>query len=245
MQLTYKLIVVVLCSLFLAACGGQPQGTSNDSNNNHPDPSSAAKEDGYMLKSDVDNINDHLDYSDRKLDKIYFAGGCFWGVEAYMSRIYGVADVVSGYANGEGKNPSYADVIKGDKHFAETVEVTYDPERVSLDTLIDRLFQVIDPTSENKQGNDVGVQYRTGIYYTNKADKKTVTSAVKNEQTYYDEEIATEAKPLKNFYTAEEEHQDYLEKNPNGYCHINLNTANTFAIDPIEMDEEIVKKLSK
>lgn len=198
-----------------------------------------------MLKSDVDNINDHLHYKDRKLDKIYFAGGCFWGVEAYMSRIYGVADVVSGYANGEGKSPSYEDVIKGDKQFAETVKVTYDPERVSLDTLIDRLFQVIDPTSENKQGNDVGVQYRTGIYYTDKADKKTVKSAVKHEQTYYNDKIMTEARSLENFYKAEDFHQDYLEKNPNGYCHINLNTVNDFAIKPIDMDKEIVKKLSK
>lgn len=198
-----------------------------------------------MLKSDMDNINDHLDYSNSNLEKIYFAGGCFWGVEAYMNRLYGVADVVSGYANGKGKNPSYADVIKGDRHFAETVEVTYDPERTSLDTLIDRLFQVIDPTSENKQGNDVGIQYRSGIYYTDKADAKTVKYAVEQEQKYYDEQIATEAKPLKNFYKAEDFHQDYLEKNPNGYCHINLATANQFAINPIEMDEKIVKELSK
>ncbi len=245
MPFTYKLIVVVSCCFFLTACSGQLQGSSNDANNNHPDPASTEKGEGYVLKPDVDNINNHLDYKNRKLNKIYFAGGCFWGAEAYMSRIYGVADVVSGYANGEGKNPSYEDVIKGDNHFAETVEVAYDPERVSLDTLIDRLFQVIDPTSKNRQGNDVGVQYRTGIYYTDAAEEKTVTSAVKEEQAYYDDKIVTEARPLKNFYKAEEFHQDYLEKNPDGYCHINLNTANAFAINPIEMDKEIVKKLSK
>lgn len=245
MHFKYKSIVVVLCCLFLAACSGNSIGATNGSENNHPDPNSSNKEEGYMLKSDVDNINDHLDYSDHNLKKVYFAGGCFWGVEAYMNRLYGVADAVSGYANGKGENPSYADVIKGEKHFAETVEVTYDPERVSLDTLINRLFQVIDPTSENKQGNDVGIQYRSGIYYTNEAEAKTVKSAVEKEQTYYDEQIATEAKPLKNFYKAEENHQDYLKKNPNGYCHINLATADEFAINPIKMDEEIVKKRSK
>ncbi|WP_232217778.1 peptide-methionine (S)-S-oxide reductase MsrA [Virgibacillus sp. SK37] len=198
-----------------------------------------------MLKPDVKNINDHLEYEGRDLKKIYFAGGCFWGVEAYMNRIYGVSQVVSGYANGKGKNPSYEDVIKGDQNFAETVEVTYDPERVSLDTLIDRLFQVIDPTSKNKQGNDVGVQYRTGIYFTTPAEEEVVKSAIEREQEYYKDAIVTEAQPLENFYKAEEFHQDYLEKNPNGYCHINLNTANQFAIDPIEMDKEIVEKLSK
>ncbi|MBD1221972.1 peptide-methionine (S)-S-oxide reductase MsrA [Virgibacillus halodenitrificans] len=242
MHVTFKLLFILLCGVFLAACTGMSLGSST---NNHPDPKPAEEGDGYMLKPDVKNINEHLEYEGRDLKKIYFAGGCFWGVEAYMNRIYGVSQVVSGYANGKGKNPSYEDVIKGDQNFAETVEVTYDPERVSLDTLIDRLFQVIDPTSKNKQGNDVGVQYRTGIYFTDPAEEKVVKSAIEREQEYYKDTIVTEAQPLENFYKAEEFHQDYLEKNPNGYCHINLNTANQFAIDPIEMDKEIVEKLSK
>ncbi|GAB4074248.1 hypothetical protein GCM10028778_17510 [Barrientosiimonas marina] len=242
MQFLYKSGAVILFFLLLAGCGGQLQGSAD---NNHPDQASSKQEEGYMIKEDVDNINDHLDYEDRKTDTIYMAGGCFWGVEAYMSRIYGVADVVSGYANGEGSDPSYADVVKGDEHFAETVKVTYDPERVSLDTLINRLFKVIDPTSKNQQGNDVGEAYRTGIYYADKADEETVKSAVADEQAYYDDAIETEAKQLDNFYKAEEMHQDYLEKNPNGYCHINLTTANDFAIEPIEKDKDIVKKLSQ
>ena len=109
---------------------------------------------------------------------------------------------------------------------------------------MDNLFQVIDPTSENKQGNDVGVQYRTGIYYEDEADAKIVEEAVKAEEQYYDKDIMTEAKPLDNFFTAEEFHQDYLEKNPNGYCHINLRTLDDKRIQPILKDEEIVKQLS-
>lgn len=244
MHFKYKLILLVLSCLLLAACSGIPPSSSNHSNN-HPDPESPEKGEGYVLKPDVKNINDHLDYEGQRLKEIYFAGGCFWGVEAYMNRIYGVAEVDSGYANGKGENPSYEDVIKGDKHFAETVKVTYDPERVSLDTLIDRLFQVIDPTSENKQGNDVGVQYRTGIYYTEDVEKKTVQSAVEREQNYYKDPLVTEALPLENFYKAEEMHQDYLVKNPNGYCHINLKTANDFPVKPIKMDEKIVKEQSE
>ena len=202
-------------------------------------------QDGYVLRENVDNVNEHLDFEDSELQTIYFAGGCFWGVEAYFARLYGVKDTVSGYANGTGENPSYEEVIKGNDNFVEAVEVTYDPDRISLEDLVDNLFQVIDPTSENKQGNDVGVQYRTGIYYKDDADAPIVEKAVKDEKQYYDEKIVTEAEPLENFFTAEEFHQDYLEKNPNGYCHINLRTLDDKKIQPIMKDEEIVKHLSK
>lgn len=230
-------ILAAFLMLFLSGCGvGEEKAKSS-----RPD----TEEKGYKLKDEVSNINEHLDYSDSKLKKIYFAGGCFWGVEAYMSRLYGVKDTISGYANGTGKNPSYEDAISGDEHFAETVEVVYDPERISLEKLIDRLFQVIDPTTEDQQGNDVGVQYRTGIYYGDEADADVVKKSVKKEQKYYEGKIVTEATSLENFYKAEDFHQDYLEKNPNGYCHINLESVNDYAINPIEKDEEIVKKLSK
>lgn len=245
MTFKYKLLAIVLSSLFLAACGDMTIGSSEPSNNQHPDPKPSEEGDGYIMKDTVENINDHLDYEERDLKKIYFGGGCFWGVEAYMQKIYGVAQVNSGYANGNGEDPSYEDVINGDQGFVEAVEVTYDPERISLDTLIDRLFKVIDPTSENKQGNDVGVQYRTGIYYTEDDEESVVKKTVEEEQQYYEDEIVTEAVPLKNFYKAEDFHQDYLEKNPNGYCHINLNAADSYPIDPIDMDKDIVKDLSE
>lgn len=221
--------------VLLGACGKEAGRAASV-----PEP-----EDGYQLKDDVKNINEHLDYSDSDLHKIYFAGGCFWGVEAYFARLYGVEDTVSGYANGTGADPTYEEVIQGDRKFAETVEVTYDPERISLESLVDHLFQVIDPTTENQQGNDRGVQYRSGIYYTGDTEKAIVETAVKDEAQYYKEKIVTEAVPLENFYPAEEFHQDYLEKNPNGYCHINLHSLDGMTVDAIAKDEEIVKHLSE
>lgn len=234
-----QLIVLILIACFLTACNTAPSTTADA-------PVVSPEEvDGYLLQDDVKNINEHLDYTASELKTIYFAGGCFWGVEAYFARIYGVADTVSGYANGTGENPSYEEVIQGDNAFAETVKVMYDPERVSLEQLIDHLFQVIDPTSKNKQGNDVGIQYRSGIYYDDAMDAATVKKALEKEQQQHDKAIVTEAEPLQNFYLAEEYHQDYLIKNPNGYCHINLQTLDTLPINPIAKDEDIVRELSK
>ncbi|WP_432353046.1 peptide-methionine (S)-S-oxide reductase MsrA [Sporosarcina sp. A2] len=229
------LCTVLVVGLLLSACSTNAGRPSTE-----PEP-----EDGYVLKEDVTNVNEHLNYDTSELHKIYFAGGCFWGVEAYFARLYGVKDTVSGYANGTGKSPSYEDVIQGDQEFAETVEITYDPDRISLDKLMDHLFQVIDPTTENKQGNDVGVQYRSGIYYSDEADAEIVKVAVKEEQQFYKKDVVTEAAPLDNFFTAEEFHQDYLMKNPNGYCHINLHALDEVKIQPIIRDEEVVKRLSQ
>ncbi|MUV36810.1 Peptide-methionine (S)-S-oxide reductase [Lentibacillus sp. JNUCC-1] len=239
------ILLVLLLLLTLAACAPFAKESSNEAVTDEALNEHLAEQSGYVLKSDVDNINKHLDYTETDLKTIYFAGGCFWGVEAYMQKLYGVYQVTSGYANGDGVNPSYIDVISGEDGFAETVKVQYDPDRVSLKSLIDQLFLVIDPTTLNKQGNDEGVQYRTGIYYEDDEDAAIVKEAVQNEQSKYDEEVVTEAKPLKNFYRAEEEHQNYLEKNPNGYCHIDLSLLNHFKVDPIPKDEDIVKSLSK
>lgn len=157
--------------------------------------------------------------------KIYLAGGCFWGVEAYFERIDGVLDAVSGYANGKTENPRYEDLIYNNSGHAETVEVTYDPSVVTLDELLRHYFRIINPTSLNRQGNDVGSQYRTGIYYTDEADLPTIQSRIAAEQEKYEKKIAVEVKPLVQFFEAEEYHQDYLQKNPGGYCHIDLNMA--------------------
>ena len=177
---------------------------------------------------------------------IYLAGGCFWGLEAYMERIQGVTDAVSGYANGKGDTTSYQ-LLHATDH-AETVKVTYDPNKISLDKLLQYYFRVIDPTSINKQGNDRGRQYRTGIYYQNEQDKAVIEAALKNLQSKYQEPIQIEVEPLKNYVEAEEYHQDYLKKNPNGYCHIDIKKADEPLIDdkkyPKPSDAELKQKLT-
>ena len=189
----------------------------------------------------VNNVNKE------NIKEIYLAGGCFWGVEEYFARIDGVIDSVSGYANGSFDNPTYENVCNNSGH-AETVHITYDSSKVSLDTLLKYYFRIIDPTSVNKQGNDRGVQYRTGIYYQNDEDKQIAINAIKEEQKKYSRPIVIEVEKLKRFDKAEEEHQDYLKKNPNGYCHINLNKANEAIIDEKKYqkpsDEVLKEKLT-
>ena len=155
--------------------------------------------------------------------EIYLAGGCFWGIDEYFSRIPGVVATESGYANGSTANPSYAEVCHGSGH-AEAVRVSYDPERVGLEVIVRQLFEVIDPTSRNRQGNDRGVQYRTGVYYTDEADLPVLHQVFADEQVKYHQPIVTELMPLESFYPAEEYHQDYLKKNPGGYCHVDFSS---------------------
>ena len=151
---------------------------------------------------------------------IYLAGGCFWGMEKLMQSIPGVTDAVSGYANGTGEtDANYRTVVGGRTGFRETVKVTYDPKQVSLDALLLAYFYVIDPTVKNRQGSDVGSQYQTGVYYTDDAARETVERIADLERGRR-EKFAVEIGPLVNFFPAEEYHQDYLDKNPNGYCHI-------------------------
>lgn len=169
--------------------------------------------------------------------EIYLAGGCFWGVEGYFKRIEGVKDTTCGYANGKTANPSYEDVCRHNTGHAETVRVLFDADVINLEDLLIYYFRIIDPVSVNKQGNDVGTQYRTGIYYTDESLLPVIKAAVEREQRKYNEKIAVEVLPLENFYSAEEYHQNYLDKNPNGYCHINLNLAN----EPIVRSENYKK----
>ncbi|HLR75240.1 MAG TPA: peptide-methionine (S)-S-oxide reductase MsrA [Virgibacillus sp.] len=218
-----KLSILVLSIILLVACSSE-----DDANNSNASPAEQTSE------PTIDNPNKDIDYSNSDLEKIYFAGGCFWGVEAYFERIYGVAETSSGYANGDGTNPTYESVISGEDGFAETVEVIYDPDRVSLNELLAYFFEVIDPTLKNQQGNDIGVQYRTGVYYTEDEQQAVIAEAFRQEQANYDEEIVTENVPLENYYLAEEEHQDYLAKNPDGYCHIDLGV-----LDDIEIESDV------
>lgn len=203
---------------------------------------------GGTMKKTSNNPNKNIDYSKSNLKKIYLAGGCFWGIEAYMERIYGVADAVNGYANGKTQNPKYEDLLYRNSGHAETVEVTYDPAKVSLEKLLYDYLKVVDPTSMNKQGNDRGTQYRTGVYYTDEKEKKVIQSVLEKEQQKYSDKIVVEVLPLEHFAKAEEYHQNYLEKNPNGYCHIDLSLATEEIIDPKKYpkpsDEELKKKLT-
>jgi peptide methionine sulfoxide reductase msrA/msrB len=177
-----------------------------------------------------ENPNTAIEFNEDQLEDIYLAGGCFWGLEAYMARVYGVFDVTSGYANGSTENPSYEDLIYRNSGHAETVHVRYDPDRVGLETLLDYYFKVVDPTSLNQQGNDRGVQYRTGIYYVNEVDLEIITRRIEKEQAKYSKKIVVEVESLEHYYLAEAYHQDYLEKNPNGYCHIDLFTVEEVVI---------------
>lgn len=159
---------------------------------------------------------------------IYLAGGCFWGVEDYLQRTYGVIDVISGYANGKTDNPTYEQVCYEGTDHAETVKVTYDPALVSLEYLLYRYMSIIDPTSLNRQGNDRGRQYRTGIYYESEEDRLIAEKVLAASARHYHRPLVVELEALEHFYDAESYHQNYLVKNPGGYCHIAEDPAAVF-----------------
>jgi peptide methionine sulfoxide reductase msrA/msrB len=155
-----------------------------------------------------------------KTKHIYLAGGCFWGLEKYLSLIPGVVETQVGYANGHKQNPSYEEVCSGRTGFAETVRVRYDSARIGLTELLELFYQVIDPTSVNRQGPDIGEQYRTGVYYEDEEDFPVILGSLTLLGETLDKPLAVEMKKLENFYPAETYHQRYLDKYPGGYCHI-------------------------
>lgn len=179
---------------------------------------------------------------------IYLAGGCFWGIEKLMQSIPGVIDATSGYANGVSEaDANYRTVSGGATGFRETVRVQYDPEKVSLDALLMAYFYVIDPTVTNRQGNDVGSQYQTGVYYAGEGARETVERIAAIEAGR-NETFAVEIGPLVNFYPAEEYHQDYLDKNPGGYCHIPTDEIALFSrlmIDPGDYQKPAVEVIEE
>ena len=150
---------------------------------------------------------------------IYLAGGCFWGMQKFLDQFDGVIRTETGYANGPDAAPSYQDVCADSGH-AETVRVDYDEQTVTLAALLAYYFMVIDPLSVNRQGHDEGVQYRTGIYYTDEAQLPEIMAVYREEEKKAGAKLAVEVEPLRNFFPAEEYHQKYLDKNPGGYCHI-------------------------
>ena len=150
---------------------------------------------------------------------IYLAGGCFWGTQKFFDQFDGVLETEVGYANGPTENPSYQQVCASSGH-AETVRIDYDAEAVSLTRLLDWYFLTVDPTAYHRQGGDKGIQYRTGIYYTDPSQLPEIEARYAQEQAKYRQPLLVELKPIENFYPAEEYHQKYLEKNPGGYCHV-------------------------
>ena len=155
---------------------------------------------------------------------IYFAGGCFWGTEHYMGQFDGVAETVVGYANGHVAQPSYQQVYTDQTGHVECVRVMYDESVVALRMLCRMFFRSIDPLLLNRQGEDVGTRYRTGIYWTDDEDRAEVEQVWQEVQDRHHAPLAVEKQPLQCFYPAEDYHQDYLYKNPAGYCHLSLDT---------------------
>ncbi len=178
--------------------------------------------------------------------EIYLAGGCFWGTEKYMASIPGVLQTQVGYANGKTANPTYEEVCHSNTGHAETVKVVYDPGVIPLPFLLELYYDSIDPTSVNRQGGDKGTQYRTGVYYARPEDEQVIRDSLRKLQARLDKPVAVESLPLDNYYPAEEYHQKYLDKNPNGYCHIGrekISKAAQASVDPTQYQMADKQKL--
>ena len=231
-----KSAAILLCAaLFLSGCGVVPMTANGMAGETETKQMETGKSDANMahtyettkdfsMMPSANRTSTETEESGMKTETtenvIYFAGGCFWGMEQLMQSIPGVIDAESCYANGTCKEDAdYKTVCKGKTGFRETVRVEYNPDEVSLDALLLAYFYVIDPTVENRQGNDVGTQYQTVVYYTSDAAKETVERIAAIEKGR-SKKFFVEIGPLINFFPAEEYHQDYLENNPNGYCHI-------------------------
>ena len=180
--------------------------------------------------------NHDLKISEDNMKTIYLAGGCFWGVQRLFDQFDGVISTEVGYANGPEKTPTYQEVCQSSGH-AETVKIVYDESRITLTDLLNYYFMVIDPLSVNKQGNDKGIQYRTGIYYTDEEQLREAQQVYTAEEEKVGAVLAVELEPIHNFFTAEEYHQKYLVKNPGGYCHIPKAM--------FELEKNTVKKISE
>lgn len=159
------------------------------------------------------------------MKKIWLAGGCFWGVQAYFQQLKGVLETSVGYGQGNIADPTYHQVCSGTTGHTEVCELSYDEVILPLEKVLEHFFRIVNPTTLNQQGPDRGTQYRSGIYYSDEADREVIIQFVHNKQAYYADEIVVEVEPVRNFYPAEEYHQDYLQKTIGGYCHINLMLA--------------------
>lgn len=179
-----------------------------------------------------------------KLHVIYLAGGCFWGVEAFISRLKGVNQTEVGYANGRDLAPTYEKVCTGKTGHAETVKATYNPQIITLEEILEKFFSIIDPYTRNHQGPDIGTQYRTGIYWQEDFQGEIVLNFLKQKQRESQKRIVVEAYPISSFYPAETYHQKYLEKNPGGYCHIDLNQIDDKEFEHLTKEEYEITQLA-
>lgn len=151
---------------------------------------------------------------------IFLAAGCFWGAQHYLKQIRGIVETETGFANGNTDNPTYKEVYTDRTGYAEAVRVVFDPEVLPLKRLVQLYFDCIEPTSVNQQGEDKGTRYRTGIYYIEPEDRLTIQEVYDEVQRGYSAPLAVEVEPIRNFFPADESHQDYLDKHPDGYCHL-------------------------
>ncbi|WP_297827928.1 peptide-methionine (S)-S-oxide reductase MsrA [uncultured Methanobrevibacter sp.] len=179
-----------------------------------------------------------------KQEVIYLAGGCFWGVEAFISRLKGVNATEVGYANGRDLAPTYEKVCTGKTGHAETVKVTYNPEIISLEEILENFYNIIDPYSKNRQGPDIGTQYRTGIYWQENSQRECVLKFLAKKQMESSKRVVVEARAIGNFYPAEDYHQKYLERNPQGYCHVDLNLINDEEFNHLTKKEYEITQLA-
>ena len=166
------------------------------------------------------------------MKEIILAGGCFWGVEAYFQRLNGVEKTIVGYTDGKTENHSYKEVCSGETNHAEACKILYEEKIISLEKILEHFFRIIDPTSLNRQGHDIGTQYRTGVFYNNLEDKEIIEKFIENKKSEYSNPIVVDVKEEKRFWNAEEYHQNYLIKNPGGYCHVNLDIIKPDEIKP-------------
>ena len=175
-----------------------------------------------QVKPIKENNKTETNMEGKNIKEIYFAGGCFWGTEHLFQLVRGVVATEVGYANGKIKNPTYEQVVSHTTGFAEAVKVQYDADEVNLPLLIELYFKSIDPTTLDRQGNDVGDNYRSGIYSTDEVTAAVVKTEVAKLAKNYQKPVVVEMIPLQNWYKAEDYHQDYLVNNPGGYCHVPL-----------------------
>ncbi len=239
MYFVRKILIIAITLLFVAASissctfnynyDGSSNATQNDTENNDTGNTEEGEQD--MTEREVTMITE-IEVREFNKRSIYLAGGCFWGVEGYFQRVYGIYNTEVGYANGTTETTDYYSIDSTDH--AETVKIDYDMSRISLEEILLHYFRIIDPTSINKQGNDIGRQYRTGIYYVDEIDIQIIEKVLSYEAEKYGE-LAVEFEELKNFIPAEDYHQDYLERTPGGYCHINL----ALAYEPLFNDEYV------
>lgn len=160
--------------------------------------------------------------NNKSYEKAILAGGCFWGMEDLFSKLNGIVNVINGYTGGNIKNPNYEIVSKGNSNHAEAIEITFDPRKISYQKILKFFFQIHDPTTLNRQGNDIGTQYRSAIFYCNNEQKEVARNLIQqaNNSAIFPDKIVTSLEKFDKFYEAEEYHQNYLANNPNGYnCH--------------------------